>query len=430
MRKIILIALAASAAWLTAASVDAQSQSQTMTAIIPGLELERVVMLMRHGIRPPTKATVTPEGIAAEPWPKWDVPYGHLTTHGAQAVTLLGQYDRAALSARGLLAAQGCPAAGEVVIWSDSDERTIKTGDAELQGLLPGCATTNDHLDEGKTDLLFSPLDEPGHLDPVKARAAIMTQIGSTDAVIKAHADEFSLLQRVLGCCAPKVCIAANKPDCKLTDIPADIVMVKDEGRPKATGALDFGPSAAQTLMLEYVDGKPMSEVGWGRVNRDEISTLMKLHAMKGYVLQRAFYIVQQGASPLAKRMLDALNGIASEDRANGSKLTVLVGHDTNIADMSGLLDFHWQVASYPADTPPPAGAVGFELLSNTAGKQFVRVFYRSQTMDQMRNLEPLDIAHPPSVEYIKVPGCSLGKDPTLCTLANFNKLVRSKISF
>jgi hypothetical protein len=29
------------------------------------LKLERVVMLMRHGIRPPTKAAVTPPGITA-----------------------------------------------------------------------------------------------------------------------------------------------------------------------------------------------------------------------------------------------------------------------------------------------------------------------------------------------------------------------------
>ena len=98
-----------------------------------GLKLERVVMLMRHGIRPPTKATVTPPGIAAEPWPSWDAPYGHLTAHGAQAIRLLGQFDRESLAARGLLPRTGCPRA--VAVWSDTDQRTIATGRAARRNL-------------------------------------------------------------------------------------------------------------------------------------------------------------------------------------------------------------------------------------------------------------------------------------------------------
>jgi hypothetical protein len=35
------------------------------------------------------------------------------------------------------------------------------------------------------------------------------------------------------------------------------------------------------------------------------------------------------------------LDGI---ERTDGPKLTVLVGHDTNIGDLSGLLDFDFQV--------------------------------------------------------------------------------------
>ena len=77
-----------------------------------GLALERVVLLMRHGIRPPTRATVTPPGIAAAPWPKWDAPYGHLTAHGAEAIRLLGRFDRESLVARGLLPSEGCSKTG------------------------------------------------------------------------------------------------------------------------------------------------------------------------------------------------------------------------------------------------------------------------------------------------------------------------------
>ena len=47
----------------------------------------------------------------------------------------------------------------------------------------------------------------------------------------------------------------------------------------------------------------------------------------------------------------------------------------------------------YPADAIPPGSALGFELLSDRHGRQFVRPFFRAQTMRQLRNLEPLGAA-------------------------------------
>ena len=67
--------LARTLAWASVLALAfAPSASRAVDPAAEGLKLERVVMLMRHGIRPPTKATVTPPGIAAEPWPSWDAP--------------------------------------------------------------------------------------------------------------------------------------------------------------------------------------------------------------------------------------------------------------------------------------------------------------------------------------------------------------------
>lgn len=131
-------------------------------------------MLMRHGIRPPTKATVTPPGIAAEPWPLWDAPYGHLTAHGAEAIRLLGRFDRDSLAKRGLLPREGCPKAAAVVLWSDTDQRTIATGDALLGGMFPGCGLRNGHLARGAKDPLFNPYKDGVAVDPAAAREAIL----------------------------------------------------------------------------------------------------------------------------------------------------------------------------------------------------------------------------------------------------------------
>lgn len=373
-----------------------------------GLKLERAVMLMRHGIRPPTKPTVTPPGVAAEAWPNWDSPWGHLTAHGAQAVVLLGRSDRAQFAGRGLLSAQGCPDPGAVVIWADTDQRTIATGEALAQGLAPGCAVAVGHDPEGQVDPLFSPLDAPGALDGAKALAAVRAQAGDLRALMTAHADEVALAERILGCCRPPAC----KSPCGLADLPSDLVMPDDSGRPKATGPLDFLPTAAQSIMLAYVEGKPMAEVGWGRVTPAELTTLMRLHSLKGQVLQRPPYVAARGAGPLARRMLAALT-------TDPALLTILVGHDTNIVDLGGLLDLHWQVKTYPADTPPPGGAVVLELLRAPDGKAYLRAVYRSQTMDQMRNLTPLGADQDADRQVLVIPGCQSGPGG-LCPLADF----------
>lgn len=401
--------LASMMAAVLAAGCAAQPQA---TRSAPGLEVERVVMLMRHGIRPPTKAQVTPAGIADKPWPEWSTPYGHLTAHGHDAVKLLGAFDRARLVSERLLPAGSCPTAADVYVWSDSDERTIRTGDALLEGLAPGCGLANGHLKEGETDVLFSPLDKPGGMDSQKAREAILAEIGSPAALQKKYQSEFDLLQKVLGCCAGGQ---------RLADMPSGFA--DDKERPSFTGPLDFGPTSAQTLMLEYVEGKPMAEVGWGRATRADIEALMRLHAMKGDALQRPAYVAAHGAGPLLQRMAGAL-----APAADAHRLSVFVGHDTNISDMSGLLGYSWKVDSYPADTPPPGGAFGLQLLHDAQGKRFVRAFYRSQTMDQMRNLEPLSLAHPPSVQWLAIPGCDASGDPRGCPLERFNALVAERL--
>jgi len=107
----------------------------------------------------------------------------------------------------------------------------------------------------------------------------------------------------------------------------------------------------------------------------------------------------------------------------HGPKLTVLVGHDTNIADLGGMLDLHWQVPGYPRDDPPPGGAIGFEVLADASGAEFVRAFYRSQTMDQVRELQPLDAGNAPPYEYLSIPGCAEN-----CPLAEFKTLVKGKL--
>lgn len=376
------------------------------------LRLERVVMLMRHGVRPPTKAKVAPETLHDKPWPKWSVDFGELTAHGYDAVRLLGQWDRANWAERGLLPETGCPAEADVEVAASSKSRTQATARALVEGMAPGCTLHVEFPATPDDDVEFHPLDAgamPIDADEAMRAVTALAPAGGMQAEIAAHAERFALLNKALGCEG-----ARKSAACDVSALPAGLV--RNEGdRPDVGDPFGLASTISQTFLLEYLEGMPMQDVAWGRLTRAQIEDLLEFHSLKFYYEGRAPYVAARAASPLASRMLEAME--------QGPKLTVLVGHDTNIADLGGLLDLHWQVPSYPRDDPPPGGALGFEVLADASGKRFVRAFYRSQTMDQVREMQPLSASNAAAYEYLDIPGCA-----TFCPLADFEKGLRSKL--
>lgn len=376
------------------------------------LRLERVVMLMRHGVRPPTKAQVVPAGMNDQPWPKWPVDYGQLTPHGYQAIELLGQWDRENWVDRGLLPANGCPATADIEIAASSKPRTQDTARALVEGMARGCAVPIEFPATPADDVQFHPLDAgaiPIDADQAVRAVQALAPPGGMPAELAARAQGLALLDRALGCVG-----ARAKSGCQLGSMSPAIVRNEND-RPDVGDPFGIASTVSQTFLLQYLEGMPMEDVAWGRLTRQQIEDLLQFHSLKFYYEGRAPYVAARAASPLASRMLTAME--------RGPKLTVLVGHDTNIADLGGLLDLHWKVPSYPRDNPPPGGALGFEVLADAAGRQFVRAFFRSQTMDQVRALQALDQDNAPAYEYLDIPGCTAP-----CALEDFARIVRSRL--
>ncbi|KRG70436.1 hypothetical protein ABB29_06705 [Pseudoxanthomonas dokdonensis] len=418
--RVRLSALLASLVWMSGCTAGGPPPSSRSPGHDPAagntspLRLERSVMLMRHGVRPPTKAKVAPANMHDKPWPTWSVDYGELTPHGYAAVRLLGQWDRGYWAQRGLLPATGCPATGDVEIAASSKSRTQDTARALVEGMLPGCSIELRFPASADDDVDFHPFGAAAgamaiDADEAMRAVAALEPPGGLQAEVKANARRFALLNTALGCSETR-----KASGCDLARMPTGLV--RNEGdRPDVGDPFGLASTISQTFLLEYLEGMPMEDVAWGRLSREQIAELLEFHSLKFYYEGRAPYVAARAASPLASRMLDAL--------LQGPRLTVLVGHDTNIADLGGFLDLHWQVTGYPRDDPPPAGALGFEVLADQSGRRYVRAFYRAQTMDQVRELQPLSQTNAPALEFLPIPGCA-----TPCPLSDFEAMVRAKL--
>lgn len=389
------------------------------------LQVERVVMLIRHGVRPPTRPVVVPAGYAQDPWPAWGVPFGHLTAHGYKGAVLVGAWDRATFAAEGVFPASGCPASGSVVVWADTDERTIKTGTAFAQGFAPGCAIEVGHSNGDRDDPLFAPVaNQAVPYDPPEAQAAVMARVGGhLDSAMQPLQTAFKRLGDILRCCSPPLCQASGLPaGCSLAGLPHIWLKPHAHTRVKLLGPLTYGGTAAQAILLQYVDGKPLADVGWGRASAADIALMSQIRATQFDWLARTPYIATRASTPIMQHVLDLFAHDSTQ------RLTVLVGHDTNVANVGGMLNVHWHVPGYAEDDPAVNGALGFELLRDAQGRQFVRVFFQAQSTQQLRELQVLDGSHKPYFAYLPQPLCGLQRDQTLCTAAGFRKQVSARM--
>ncbi|WP_343527724.1 histidine-type phosphatase [Sphingomonas sp.] len=374
----------------------------------PGLKLDRVVMLMRHGVRPPTKAPPMPDGSASAPWPNWPVAPGYLTPHGQAAIARLGRHDRSVWTAAGLLPRTGCV---DVRIVADSDERTIRTAEAYAGTLMPGCTIAIAHKPQDVPDPIFSPIDEGAvPFDAVQARQAVLAGAGGEGGIAAVEtrlAPELARLNAIL--CAPL------SPACGVTQAPSGLAPAKPGKRPKLTGALDRASTAAQILLLEYAEGKPMAEVGWGRATPADIERLGVFHAEEFRLLARPRYVARANMAGITPLIVQGLT------EAKGPVVTMISGHDTNIASLGGLLDLHWKVPGLAADDPAPGGAIVLERLVDAQGHAYVRALYRSQTPDQIRTLaDPAKTV--PYVAVLPITGCTARDVAGLCTMQAFEE--------
>lgn len=387
-----------------------------------GPELKYVVIVSRHGVRSPTWDAARLREYSPDPWPDWGVAPGELTPHGRELIRILGDYYREWLAGEGLLSPPGCRDAGRVFVWADKDQRTVETGRAFAETILPGCGVAL-HSGAGGRDPLFSGVGAPS---AERALAAVRQRLGSDpQRLVGQHRQAIDALQFILtgGRGAPR----------KLLD-PRPGVDVEVSGKSvEMTGPFAAGSTLSEVFLLEYANGFRGRDLGWGRLTEENLDRALELHGLYADLMRRTPYIARARGSNLLAHVLHSLEQAASGSAVPGAlghpgdALLFLAGHDTNLSNLSGMLDLSWQLKGYRPDETPPGGALIFSLWRDSGGHLFVRTKYLAQTLDQMRNAERLNAANPPATQELRLPGCAASEAPG-CAWADFQQTVSKAI--
>lgn len=397
-------------------------------------ELKFALVLTRHGVRSPTGSPDKLKQYSANPWPQWEVPPGYLTPRGSQLMTLFGRYYREYFAHYGLLPQSGCDGTSSVTFLADSDQRTVTTGKAIADGIFPGCTVAINASPRGTHDPLFHSLGAGvGHPDHALAAAALSGRIGDDPAgLVEAYAAPLTKMEKILSACSlPQHC---SQPSQSLLHIPSSISLGSGDHLVALRSPLTVASTVAEDFLLEYTNGMPLSDVGWGRVDADTIREMLTLHAADSDLLQRTPYLARAQASNLTSHILATLQQAVEQKKVDGAlgnrgdKIIFLVGHDGNIATVAGLLGISWLIDGRRNDTPP-GGALVFEVWSSPRSPDYtVRTYYVSQTLQQMRNMTPLTLATPPVRANIFIPGCSTTDKSYPCTFIGFQQSTHAAI--
>ncbi|WP_136147142.1 bifunctional glucose-1-phosphatase/inositol phosphatase [Escherichia coli] len=393
------------------------AQAQTVPE---GYQLQQVLMMSRHNLRAPlaNNGSVL-EQSTPNKWPEWDVPGGQLTTKGDVLEVYMGHYMREWLAEQGMVKSGECPPPDTVYAYANSLQRTVATAQFFITGAFPGCDIPVHHQEKmGTMDPTFNPvITDDSAAFSEKAVAAMEKELSKLQLT-----DSYQLLEKIVNYKDSPAC--KEKQQCSLVD-GKNSFSAKYQQEPGVSGPLKVGNSLVDAFTLQYYEGFPMDQVAWGEIKSDQQwKVLSKLK--NGY--QDSLFTSPEVARNVAKPLVSYIDKALVTDRASAPKITVLVGHDSNIASLLTALDFKPYQLHDQNERTPIGGKIVFQRWHDSkANRDLMKIEYVYQSAEQLRNADALTLQAPAQRVTLELSGCPIDADG-FCPMDKFDSVLNEAV--
>ncbi|HCT28406.1 MAG TPA: bifunctional glucose-1-phosphatase/inositol phosphatase [Stenotrophomonas sp.] len=387
------------------------STATAVAAPVADEQLEQVILLSRHNLRAPVVASGALANATPETWPRWDVAPGELTTKGGVLEVYMGRYLGQWLRQAQLLPPAGCPQPADFHAHANSLQRTQATAQFFIAGAFPGCPVAiEQRMPLGTMDPLFNPVI---HREDVAFRKR--AQSAMQQALVHSELlPSLSVVEAITH--YPQSATCNGRSDCHLT--LADTTFSAEPGKePRASGSLALANGVVDALLMEHYQANGRQREGWGRLNGEaQWQALAQIRNRYQDILFGIPEVARDVAAPLLARVDALLNDPASP------KVTLLVGHDSNIGSVLPALGITDYTLPGQYEKTPIGGLLQFERWRDRrSGGERIRLAYVYPTTAQLRDAQPLTEAQPPGRVALRVPGCAAQG----CTVAEFQRLLQ-----
>lgn len=377
------------------------------TSAIPRYQLKQVVIVMRHGVRSQTDSEMLTRETG-QIWPRYATQDGILTTHGAQGVASQMAWLGSKWRTAGLPLEDGCPE-HQIFPWSSPTPRARETGEAALEAMFPECGFHAYYSTRSYDLVMKAQKIADMHLDAANVLEEMQSAAGgSLTEIGKRYQKEVDHLRQWV--CASNSCLFMDNPweaHVKGNKVSFD-------------GPLEHAGNMVETIRLQYSEGLPLDQIAFGHVRRaEDVSELLELQAASYALGKDLPEVARRGGSALMGLLTHALqtNGPSSQDPLS-RPLVMFFAHDTNISQLRTMMGFDWQLPGYPHNDIPPAGALIFERFHDRqTEREMVRVSFQARSLDQWRQLSPLNVASPLLVYEWQFLGCEQTAVGVLCPM-------------
>lgn len=407
--------IAATVAGIVLLASNAQAQT-----VPEGYQLQQVLMMSRHNLRAPlaNNGSVL-EQSTPNKWPEWDVPGGQLTTKGGVLEVYMGHYMREWLAEQGMVKSGECPPPDTVYAYANCLQRTVATAQFFITGAFPGCDIPVHHQEKmGTMDPTFNPvITDDSAAFSEQAVAAMEKELGKLQLT-----DSYQLLEKIVNYKDSPAC--KEKQQCSLVD-GKNTFSAKYQQEPGVSGPLKVGNSLVDAFTLQYYEGFPMDQVAWGEIKSDQQwKVLSKLK--NGY--QDSLFTSPEVARNVAKPLVSYIDKALVTDRTSAPKITVLVGHDSNIASLLTALDFKPYQLHDQNERTPIGGKIVFQRWHDSkANRDLMKIEYVYQSAEQLRNADALTLQAPAQRVTLELSGCPIDANG-FCPMDKFDSVLNEAV--